>query len=234
MNTRVVPRRARGRGIWLLVALLLASCATGPHLRLAGEPGRRSVSTTQEGVQLTLVPDAWTGYPASLSQRYLPVQARIGNGRQDEILVRFDDFLATDQAGNQYRAVPPSEVAQALFGALPAAPVQSWALAEAPLYASAWPWGPYRGYWYPPFYGPGYPWMDPWWDYPYTRPRTTPYDILSFGLREGRVLPGASVEGFLYLQALRPDARLLTLLWTPILPAGQPVTTFRAEFQVVR
>ncbi len=222
MNSSFLAGATRRRA-WLLATLLLASCATGPRLQLAGEPERQGASLAQEGIQVTLVPDAWRGYPASLSQDYVPLRVGIQNGRQDEILVRFGDFLAVDQAGNQYRAVPPSEVARALFGSLP-----------APLYASAWPWWPYPGSWRHPYFGTGYPWLDPWWGYPYASPRPVPYDVLTLGLREGRVLPGASVDGFLYLQPLRPDAGSLTLLWTPVLPAGQPITTFRAQFQVVR
>jgi hypothetical protein len=228
------PALARGAG-WVAVAVLLGACAAGPQLRVAGEPAERSLTLTQDEVRLTLVPDAWNAYPGSLTEHYRPILARIENGRQADVLIRLSDFTATDQAGNQYRTVPPTEVAHALFGAGWGA-ASDLALSEARLYASSWPWWRYRarGYHYSPFWGPYYPWIDPWWDYPYTRPRPTPYDILNLGLREGRVLPGARVEGFLYLQQVRPQATLVTLLWTPVLAGGQPLTAMRAQFQVVR
>jgi hypothetical protein len=224
------------------LAGVLAACAAGPRLQVAGDPPPPSVALSQEGIRVTLVPGAWDAVPSWLPGRYHPIQALIENGRPEEVVVRLADFVAIDQTGTQYRAVPPAEVAQALFGALGGRRPSPSAAAEAPLYASAW-W-PYRArrhwpYYHGPFFGPYYPygpyspWHDPWWGYPYGGPRDTPEDIFRLGLREGRVLPGARVEGFLYLQPLRPEARTLTLLWTPVLGEGRPVP-FRAEFTVVR
>jgi hypothetical protein len=222
-----------------VLAGLLAACAAGPQLRVAGDPAPPSVSLSQEGVGLTLVPGAWNGVPGWLPRHYQPIQVLIENTREDEILVRLDDFAATDQTGTQYRAVPPAEVAQALFGASGAGAPPSAAVAGTTLYASAW-W-PYRhrhwSYYHGPFFGPYFPYSGPygpWWDYPYGGPRYTPEDILRLGLREGRVLPGARVDGFLYLQLLRPEASLVSLLWTPVLADGRPLSPFRAAFRVAR
>jgi hypothetical protein len=227
--------RFRHPGIPALVALLwLAACA-GPRLQATGEPPPPVVTLTESGIHLTLLPNTWNAYPSSLPRHYTPIEVRIENTRSDEIQVRYGDFLAVDEAGNQYRAVAPAEVAQALFGSLEPEGPAPRALAEARMYASSRPWWPHRGYGWHPFFGPYYPWADPWWDYPYyARPRPTPYDILSLGLREGRVLPGAKVEGFLYLQHATGRGNLLTLSWTPHLGDTRPLPPLSTQFRVVR
>ncbi|MFB3820254.1 MAG: hypothetical protein ACE147_21565 [Candidatus Methylomirabilales bacterium] len=229
-------RHPRARALSLLTALLLLPACAGPRLQAIGEPPPPAVVLSEGGISLTLLPNTWKAYPSSLPRHYTPLEVRIENARSDEILVRYGDVLVVDEAGNQYRAVAPAEVAAALFGALPPASPAPAALAEARMYASSWPWWPYRGYgWRHPFYGPYYPWADPWWDYPYyPRPRPTPYDVLSLGLREGRVLPGAKVEGFLYLQHATARGNLLTLTWTPVTADSRPLPPLRAQFRVVR
>ncbi len=218
-----------------LLLLAITACASAPRLQAVGQPAPPEVTLAQGGVQLTVLPDTWKGYPSTLPRHYTPVEVRAQNGRDGEILVRYGDFLVVDDAGNQYRAIAPAEVAQALFGAAdPPAPRP--ALAAAPMYASSRLWWPYRSWaWRHPFYDPFYPWMDPWWGYPaYASPRATPYDILNLGLREGRILPGARVEGFLYFQLATQRGNLLTLSWTPALPDGRPLPPLSTQLRVVR
>lgn len=234
----------------LLAILALAGCA-GPRLEVATAPAETSVTLFDAGIQLTILPNTWSGYPGDLGLYYTPVEFRIQNDRNEEIHVRYGDFLALDDVANQYRAVPPGEVARALFGArqprgdLVSRPRGGVPL-SSPLLAGPGPWwpygyGPYRGWYsyyaYPyygyPYYGPFYP--DPFYhDYPYWRSRPTGYDILTLGLREGRVLPGARVQGFLYFQQATQQGTLLTLTWTPASPAGKPLGAFSAQFRIVR
>ena len=226
----------------LLAILGLAGCA-GPRLEVATAPSQPSVTLTDAGIQLTILPNTWSGYPSDLGRHYTPVEIRIQNDRTEEIQVRYGDFLAVDEARNQYRAVPPAEVARALFGA-------RWPYGDLPsrygrmpsyppLLAWPGPWWPYP-YWsyrYPyygyPYYGPYYP--DPFfYDYPYSWSRPTGYDILTLALREGRLLPGARVQGFLYFQQATQRASLLTLTWVPASADGKPLTTLSAQFRIVR
>jgi hypothetical protein len=97
------------------------------------------------------------------------------------------------------------------------------------------PFWPYRSWapWYP-YYSPyyPYPYYDPY--YPYAWPRATGYDILTLGLREGRVLPGARVQGFLFLQQATQKGTLLTLSWTPVTADGKPLATLSTQFRIVR
>ncbi|MEK6718829.1 MAG: hypothetical protein AABZ16_15200 [candidate division NC10 bacterium] len=220
---------------------LLAGCAA-PRLEVTAAPSQPSVTLTDAGIHLTILPNTWRGYPSDLGRSYTPVEVRIENDRTDEIQVRYGDFLAVDEARNQYRAVPPAEVARALYGGRRRSGDTGWALlrrppAATPLLAFHDPWWPYP-YWsyrsWPPFFSPYYPYPFPDPDYPYRRPRAPAYDILTLGLREGRVLPGARVEGFLYLQQATQKGTFLTLSWTPVSPSGKPLATLSSQFRIVR
>lgn len=232
------PERRR-RLLPVLALIVLVACA-GPRLEVATAPAQPSVTLADVGIQLTILPNTWSGYPSDLSRYYTPVEVKIQNDRTDEIQVRYADFLAVDEARNQYRAVPPDEVTRALRGSLgPNGDADwghhRWAPATASLLAwngPRWPY-PYRPsrYWHP--YYPYYP--DPfYYEYPYGWARPTGYDILTLGLREGRVLAGARVEGFLYLQQATQKGNLLTLSWTPASAEGQPLATLSSQFRIVR
>jgi hypothetical protein len=235
-----------GRRLPALAAILaLAGCA-GPRLEVATAPSEPSITLSDAGIHLTILPDTWWGYPHDLSRHYTPVEVRIQNDRPEEILIRYGDFLAVDELRNQYRAVPPGEVARALFGGRrprgdPAGRSAGAVADHPPLLAWSGPWWPYRygpyRPWYPysayPYYGPFYP--DPfYYDSPSWQSRSSGYDILTLGLREGRVLPGARVQGFLYFQQATGKGSLLTLTWTPASSGGKPVVTLGSQFRIIR
>lgn len=218
------------RAVAVGLAALLAGCAT-PRLEFLGEPGLRDRTLADAGLQLTLWPNTWTGYPSDLARYYTPIQVHIQNDRPDPIQVRYEDFLALDDAQTQYRAVAPAEVVRALFGR----GVRSGdAAGSPPLLAYHGPWWPYAPWpyrpWYP--YGPyGWPWP---YSYDYSPwPQGTGYDILARALREGPLLAGAHVEGFLYLQLATRQASSLSLSWTPKAPDGRPLATLQTHFRVI-
>ena len=225
----------------LLIAILALTACAGPRLETSGGPSEKSVTLTDAGIQLTILPNAWTGYPSDLGHYYTPVELRIQNDRNDEIQVRFGDFLAVDEAHNQYRVVPPSEVVRALLGAQgppedPYGRVARWMRARSSLLAwpgTCWPYPSWpRRFWHP-FSEPYYP--DPFSpDYPYRLARSTGYDILTLALREGRVLPGTRVQGFLYFQQATRQGSFLTLTWTPTSAEGKALTTFTSQFRIIR
>ena len=217
-----------------VLGILMAGCA-GPRLQMVDSPSQPSTTLNQDGVRLTISPNTWDGYPSDLSRYYTAIQIQIENDRADEIQVRYADFLAVDEIRNQYRAVPPAEVARALFGSR--RPYGSLAGAHAALYAfhGPWWWQPDWPYRYgPPFYSPFYPYPYYGPEHPYGSPRATSYDILTFGLREGRILPGARVEGFLFLQQATRVGNLLTLSWVPTTADGTSLPTLTTEFRIVR
>jgi hypothetical protein len=193
------------------------------------QPG---VTLAEGGVRLTLLPNTWSAYPSDLSQYYTPLEVQIDNLLAEEVQVRYEDFLALDDANRQYRAVPPGEVARAMSGSLrPSGP----ALAGSGPMLVAGPWYPYGPRPWGPYYGPYGPWWysDPY-SYPYGWARPSAQNILTLGLREGRLLPGAGIQGFLYLQRATIQASLLTVSWTPRLAGGTPLPTLKAQFHIVR
>jgi hypothetical protein len=214
----------------MLVALgLLGACATGPHLESATEPAESGVTLTESGIRWIVLPNAWSGYPSDLWRYFTPVQVRIENARSDELQIRYEDFVALDDANQQYPAVPPGEVARAVSGGPgPTRPTEP----STPV-RLAGPW--YHPYW-PRSWGPPY---DPWWypdpySYPYAWPRPAAQGVLTLGLREGRLLAGASVEGFVFFQHATARGAVLTISWTPRLAGGTPLATRSVRFRIVR
>jgi hypothetical protein len=217
----------------LFLALgLLGGCAAGPHLISVVAPSEPGVTLTDAGIRLTVLPNAWSAYPWELPRYYTPVEITIENMREDEVQIGYEDFLALDDGNRQYRAVPPAEVARAMSGSLaPSGPTRG----PQPILVAG-PWYPYRSWYWGPYYGPYYgPWWysDPYY-YPYAWPRAIAQDVLTLGLREGRLLPGASVNGFVYFQQATARGSLLTVSWTPRLASGAPLATLSAQFRIVR
>jgi hypothetical protein len=102
----------------LVVCGLLGACASGPRLESVVAPSDPSITLTEGGIRLTILPNTWSAYPGNLARYYTPVEVRIENTRDEELQIRYEDFVALDDGKTQYRAVPPAEVARALFGAL--------------------------------------------------------------------------------------------------------------------
>ena len=219
-------------GAALLGILALCAC-TGPRLEVAAAPSQPSVTLSDAEIQFTALPNTWNGYPSDLNSYYTPVEVRIQSDRNEEVQVRYGDFVLMDDARNQYQPVAPAEVARAMLGGRwPYGTPAAGPLSPPPplLTGPWWPYGwPYRP-WYP--YSPFAP--DPFYPDYYWWYRPTGYDILTKALREGRVLPGAQVEGFLYFQNATQKGHLLTLSWTPVSSADKPLTTFSTQFRIVR
>lgn len=220
----------------LLVTLsLLGACAVAPRLVSVVAPSEPSITLTDAGLRLTVLPNTWSAYPWELPRYYTPVEVRIENARGDDVQIRYEDFLALDDGHRQYRAVPPAEVARAMSGGLdPGGPTRG----PRPILLAG-PWYPYRPWYWGSYYGPYYGPYGPWWYpdpyyYPYAWPRSTAQDVLTLGLREGPLLSGASVQGFLYLQQATARGSVLTVSWTPRLASGAPLATLSAQFRIVR
>lgn len=203
----------------------------GPRLESVTAPAEPGVTLAEGAIRWTVLPNTWSAYPSDLARYFTPVQVKIENARSDEVEIRYEDFVALDDTHQQYRAVPPGEVARAVSGALgPAGPTGAPApvLLAGPWYRPYWPryWGPYYGYgpwWYP----------DPYYS-PYAWPGPSAQEVLTLGLREGRLLAGANVEGFLFLQHATGRGAFLTVSWTPRLPTGARLTTLSTRFRIVR
>jgi len=200
-------------------------------LEAVAAPAAPEGALSVDGVRLTLFPDAWSAYPSDLSRYFTTLGVLIENGRGDELQIRYEDFVCVDDGHRQYRVVPPGEVARAVsVGPLPAHP----AFGVSPVLVAG-PWHPYWPQPWRPYYGPYGPWWpDPYYSYPYAWPRPAAQDVLTLGVREGRVLPGASVQGFLFFQQATARGSFLTVSWRPHLADGTPLAPLAMRFRIVR
>ena len=221
------------RGALLVALSVLCACAAMPRLEPAAAPAQPGVTLTEAGVRITLLPNTWSAFPSDLPRYYTPIQVQIENLLSEEVQVRYEDFLALDDERQQYRAVPPGEVARALSGS--AHPTGPSPVGPRPTLVAG-PWYPYWPRFWSPYYGPyGSGWYsDPYYSYPYRWPQLSAQNVLILGLREGRLLPGASIQGFLYLQHATARGNLLTVSWTPRFAGGAPLQTLSAQFRIVR
>lgn len=226
------PRWKFASGILVGVSVL-GACATGPRLESVVAPAQPGVTLTEAGVQLTILANRWSAYPDYLYRYFTPVEVTIQNMRDEELQIRYEDFFALDDGKHQYRAVPPGDVARAMYGAL--SPSELTTPPGPILLAGRWyPYWPRYRYPYYPYYGPYGPWgyWDPYYA-PYGWPRPGAQDVMTLGLREGPLLPGASVQGFVFFQHATSRGSLLTVSWTPRLMSGAALPTLSAQFRII-
>ena len=223
-------RSRRGRRIVTAILAMgfIAGCA-GPRLESMAGPSASETTLAEAGIRLTIYPNAWSGFPADLSRYFTPLAVRIENQRSEEVQVRYEDFVALDEDRTQYRALPPTEVVRVMTGSRRYQPQPG----QAPAFLLAggpWPWYPYHDPFFYPYYPYGY--FNPY--FPYAWPPRMGADILRLALREGRILPGATIQGFVYLQLATARGNSLALSWTARGPDGTPLTTLNSEFRIVR
>ncbi len=188
-----------------LLAAGPAACATPRLVPLtpAGEAPQEGVIVRAAGLALTALPADWPGYPGDLARSVTPLPLALANEGAAPVLVRFEDFLLLDSGNWEYRVLSPLEVVSILYGSAPSRSdiVPAFHLHQHPLFFHGFLGDPY----YP--YSPYYAWAPSAW--PPGR------DILRLALREGRVLPGHRVEGFLFFQHATTGAGPFTLSWIP-------------------
>jgi hypothetical protein len=240
---RRCPGGLTRRGLlWLLLAVTALSGCARARLQFLAAPAAPESAVTDAGISLALRLNSWAGFPGDLADYYTPLEVRISSQRTQDVEIRLRDFTLLDENRTQYPAIPPAEVAQSLFGLTPGPawrPTRYTRSGAASLLAGSGPWWPGR-FWSPlqspPFWSPyGYPFP------PYADPfayRTSAsraaYDVLALALREGRLLPGAHLEGFLYFRVATRTAALLTLSWNPTRTDGAPLAAFSIPLRVVR
>jgi hypothetical protein len=57
---------------------------------------------------------------------------------------------------------------------------------------------------------------------------------LTLGLREGPLLPGASVQGFIFFQQATARGNILSVSWTPRLSNGALLPPLSSQFRIIR
>lgn len=181
-----------------LSALLLSAgangCATDRGLEPA--PGVRTLANNdsaaiinQQGIELVVDGDAWSGRPDNLEKEMTPVRVVVRNRGETPVLVQHRAFYLDGLSGQQVQARSPFKIDQ--LGPIetrivPAHTARQFYVAD---YLS-------------PFYGPVYPtWGEtiPYAPAPVSwRPELPTPDMLNRALPEGVLEPGGEVEGFVY------------------------------------
>jgi hypothetical protein len=189
-----------------LLALALGGCASVPKLAPSPAQGERPDVVVQapEGVAMQALPNAWKGSPDAVAEHFTPVWIHLVNRGEQAYDITFVNLTLIDEQGRLYAAVPPGEVVRATLGA--SEPLDTGVRlasagtgdVDAPLLAQ---FGFGFGV------GPAYDPMDPFNPYgagPYGTGTASYADaarnIVSHGLREGRLLPKTQAMGFVYFQ----------------------------------
>ncbi|MCI0370801.1 MAG: hypothetical protein L0214_05355 [candidate division NC10 bacterium] len=206
---------------FLLSALLaagLAACATPRLVPLApaGDDPQEGAAVRAAGLALRALPADWPGYPGDLARSVTPLLLALANEGGTPVIVRFEDFLLLDSGNREYRALSPLEVVTVLYGSSPSRSdiLPAFHLRRHPFFFHGFLSDPFFYYPYYPSYAPA--------------PNAWPpgRDILRLALREGRVLPGHRVGGFLFFQHATAGAGPFTLSWVPRNPeTGQALAT---------
>jgi hypothetical protein len=168
--------------------LWLTACA----IRIVPDPmqegqidvASRLVTKEADGIAVTVQAMAWRFDPYYLDDYFTPLFVLIRNGTEKPLVVTYDAFVLLDDLGNQFNVAPPQTVDRILRG-------------RGMRY-------PYPGTFYPPPYGPLFPYGSEPYPMHYT-------DIALLGLAETTVLPHAQVRGFLYFQQATFEGQRLTL-----------------------
>lgn len=203
---RLAQRVGRGARAGLAL-LLLAGCTTTrivpvPAPGVAIDPALGTASVAAESVELAVRASAWRGSPWYLDDYVTPFFVSLTNGTASLLQYDYGSFRVFDDLRFQYTALPPVEVERILrargaagdrVAAVGAPPVlRRRAVVPEPYWYPSWDWG--------------------WYGWPWYYPAPPPYgDIYLHALPPGPLLPGARLEGFVYVPRLRADARELRL-----------------------
>jgi len=200
----------------LLATLVFAGC-TGKQLRPAPEaqlvPGKDNVAVAQnDGVRMTVEPNAWFGRPRTLDEEMVPLRVTIENRSDQPLRIRYNELQLQMPSGLSLRALPPMKIEGT-----------ARVTADHPVIVPRFGYsGFYVAPWYSPYYDPFYvglrPWMYPWtfdrlyYDryYPSWEVELPTRDMREYAIPEGVIQPGGSVSGFLYFSQLPPDTDRVT------------------------
>ncbi len=205
----------------VVLAVCLLGCAGSQRFlpassvrRAAGDPGAAVVD--HAGVTLVADAAAWDASPPDLERLMTPIWVRIRNDSDREIGVRYQDFRLDTSLGRTLRPIPPIAIDRARplrSAAAPAPRGQRFRL--APYYRDVL--GEDTDYWTGGFI------FDPYYydRYAAWRPELPTEPMVERALPEGVIEPGGWVDGFLYFDAIEPEARSVTLHVDVELPQGE-------------
>lgn len=216
-------------------AALAGGCASTTELEPAPSAstlGEDVAVTTEAGVRMRVVTDAWPG-ASGVTDDVTPVRVRIENNAQVPLRIRYSELVLVGPEGERYRALPPYRVDGAVVRPEPEA---AYAPIEEPGFD-------YEGYMVAPAYAPIYTGLNPvtgpflmdplYYEtyYSYWEQTELPtQDMLQLALPEGVLAPGGSVNGYLYFEKV-PEERQLELSYRADLVNARTEQVF-AELEI--
>lgn len=192
---------------------LISGCATttlkpAPSAQLVNGDDDSAVAREQ-GVEVVVETNDWSGYPSTLESEMTPVRATITNNSDHPLKLSYDNFTLSGAPGTTYTPLPPLNI-------------QGKATQVAP-YPVFRPRFVYRGFWLSPYYDPYMvglaPWRFGWHHDPFYYQRFYPRwqvdlptrDMVEHAIPEGVVEPKGQVSGYFYFPSLdAADAERLT------------------------
>lgn len=210
----------------MIGTFLLAGCAATkiyPKSNQGLIKNGNRVTLTQNKVSLTVLTNTWNYVPSDLDDYYTPIEVLIRNDQEHSIDVSFQDFLLFDEVGNQYRALKPLTVDNAMgyngygrgFGRYSVFMGFSYGRFSHPFFHDPF----YHRYWY------GYPY--------YYQPYYSS-TVQRVALLPGEVRPHAQVKGFLYFQKISAASKDLILEWIVHDPKAITPTIISVKLGVIR
>ena len=248
----------RAQGLGAAALLLVTGCVAETKLRptpaaelVQNDEGKASAIAEQQGVRLVADGTAWRGNPSDLERRLTPVYVRLENQGSRALKLQYPGMALVGQESRfRYTALSLLSLQQALSsrdtgsrgcvaqGVLDTRPPFGAVRVPAGRWRGGggfYGYGPRRGYFGPPFYGPwGSPFYDPYYYGRQSCQEPLPTeDMINNALPEGTLEPGGTLEGFLYFQgvARREDAVTLQVKLVDAV-TGEPFGTLDIPFQV--
>ena len=175
--------------VLLAVVLMTFSCAqkklvpVGDGVRV--DPKTYTSIYEDENVRITVRANVWDGYPSDLSNYVLPLYLEVWNKGDEFVEIDPRDLLVIDEKGNQYNALGPKEVAEVVRGGSGVGISVGFAYGTP-----TWGLGWFAG-------GPSY--------YEDTE------DIINRAFIPGRILPRATLRGFVYFRKIPDEVRRIAL-----------------------
>ena len=197
--------------VLLGAAIGSAACASEPELvpapAAAEVPGPgHGAAAIREGVRIEARADAWSGNPEALEEEVTPLLVTVRNNGSVPLRLRFDAFELVGQDGRTYAAIPPLRVDGSVVELQQPYPyfVDRFEVAPylSPFYPGVSPVdGPFD--YDPAYYDRYYPDL--------ARVQLPTADMMRRALPEGVVMPGGSVQGFVYFQDVTDAAERVQL-----------------------
>jgi len=147
----------------------------------------KTLTATHESteVKIKVRTNAWECCPSYLDDYVLPIYIEVKNRSPNPIELSLKDVVLVDDKGNQYNALEPKEVAEAVRGGSGVGVSLGFAYGT-PGWGLGWVAG-----------GPAY--------------YDSAEDVINKAFIAGRILPGAKLKGFVYFQKIPDEVRRITM-----------------------